>query len=69
MIELKVEEYCHNCPDFKAVVIKSGGVTAHYDWANGSELVVSPTYTTIHCAHDARCRAVKRYLEKQQKGE
>lgn len=69
MIELKVEEYCHDCPDFEADVIKRGGMTAHCDWPNGSELVVSPSYTTIHCAHAARCRAVKRYLEKRQKGE
>lgn len=71
MIELKVEEYCHNCPDFEADVTKHGGMRLYdYPWVPGeSEVEVVGVHTTVRCAHAARCRAVKRYLEKQQKGE
>lgn len=61
MIELKVEEYCHNCPDFEADVVKNR--------IRDVVVFVDYTDTTITCAHAARCRAVKRYLEKQSKGE
>lgn len=61
MIKLKVEEYCHDCPDFEADVYKAR--------CDNLEMLAFVTHTTITCAHAARCRAVKRYLEKQQKGE
>lgn len=67
MIELKVEEYCHDCPDFEADVLKHGDTKGYYDFSG--ELVVTPSYTIVYCAHANRCRAVKRYLEKKQKGE
>lgn len=60
MIELKVEEYCHDCPDFEPDVHKDKYVDAE------DNLYLQRT--TIRCEHAARCRAVKRYLEKQ-KGE
>lgn len=69
MIELKVEAYCHDCPDFEPDVTKNrdryeGG----YDPITMETAVIEVMTTTVRCQHAARCRAVKRYLEKQ-KGE
>ena len=70
MIKLKVEEYCHNCPDFEADVTKTDKVYAsNYDWLTDSRVELTRSDTIVTCAHANRCRAVKRYLEKQQKGE
>ena len=70
MIELKVEEYCHDCPDFEADVIKS---KESYENRYNPMTMQTEEHvfvrTTVHCAHANRCRAVKRYLEKKQKGE
>lgn len=66
MIELKVESYCHDCPDFEADVSKRRETLRD----DGSDVaLLEYQYTMVRCAHAARCRAVKRYLEKQQKGE
>ena len=62
MITLKVEEYCHDCPDFEPEVIKH----KIRDEINFVGDIMMNTH--IYCQHAARCRAVKRYLEKQ-KGE
>ena len=58
MIELKVKEYCHNCPDFAAKV----SVREHDD---GN--MVNPTKfydTTVTCSHAKRCEGIMRYLDK-----
>ena len=52
MIELKVKEYCHNCPDFAAKV----SVREHDD---GN--MVNPTKfydTTVTCSHAKRCEGI-----------
>ena len=55
MIELKVEPYCHSCPEFdtdiKQVLLQSVGKP--YVEAN----------TTIYCKHRTRCKFVKEYLK------
>lgn len=58
MIRLAVEEYCHNCLEFEP---KSSTSTL---CADNSEKIVN---TTVTCKHINRCRAIKRYLEKENK--
>lgn len=70
MIELKVEMYCHECPDFEAdVSSRTESIDVGYNTFLGEFETKKVHSTTVRCAHAARCRAVKRYLEKQQKGE
>ena len=70
MIELKVEEYCHSCPDFEADVTKSkDSYESRYNPMTMETEEHVFVRTTVRCEHAARCRAVKRYLEKRQKGE
>lgn len=56
MIELKVHNYCHNCPDFKPVSTSSAFVGFHEELYN--------THVII-CVHHERCKKIKEYLEKQ----
>ena len=58
MIKLKVEGYCHECPDFDARVN-----TKIDELTNGDE-VIRVINTTVTCTHATRCKAIKRYLEK-----
>lgn len=57
MIRLAVEEYCHNCLEFEP---KSSTTLCTDDLGR----VVN---TTVTCKHINRCRAIKRYLEKENK--
>ena len=64
-INLKVEEYCHNCPDFvpdtEVDYLHQEGINPitykHEDR--------SICETTIKCKHKKRCAAQMRYLQKQ----
>lgn len=49
MIELKVEEYCHDCPEFEADCCKV--------YANGHI-----ERTMVKCANAAKCSRIRRYL-------
>ena len=61
MIELKVKEYCHNCPDFEAkVTVQDTDLFA----AGESESVGRFCNTTVSCSHAKRCEGIKRYLER-----
>lgn len=69
MIELKVEPYCHDCPDFEADVSKRHErVEGAFDQRIMDYPVKEIYCTIVRCAHANRCRAIKRYLEKP-KGE
>lgn len=58
MIELKVEEYCHNCPEFEADVdVDDFG----YKTYNG---YILHTNTTVKCEHAKRCQAIFEYFMK-----
>lgn len=58
MIELKVKEYCQNCPDFAAKV----SVREHDD---GDTINPTKIYdTTVTCSHAKRCEGIMRYLDK-----
>ena len=64
MIELKVAEYCENCPDFEAHVEKYTSSYHDFDTMTDETL----TYTQITCEYRDRCRCMKDWLAKQ-KGE
>lgn len=56
MITLKVEEYCHNCPDFSAkVAVKE---------SEAEKVKLRTCETTVTCSHAKRCEGIKRYLDK-----
>ena len=57
MIELHIEDYCHSCPDFEADVSKNA-----FRNLEGDKVI----NITVYCEHQHRCRAIKRYLEKQE---
>ena len=55
MIELKVEDYCHDCPDFEPDCCKV--------FANGKiERIM------VHCSYANRCRRITERLEKVVEG-
>ena len=58
MIKLKVAEYCHNCPEFKADVDVDdfGYVT--------SEGYILNTTTTVKCKYAKRCMSMFDYFKK-----
>ena len=60
MITLKVEEYCHNCPDFSAKV----AVKEKEKVCEAENLKIRVCETTVTCSHAKRCEGIKRYLDK-----
>lgn len=60
MIELKVEEYCQNCPDFAAKV----SVKEEEMASLGDTQPIRLCNTTVTCAHAKRCGGMVRYLDK-----
>lgn len=61
MIRIDVEEYCHQCLDFSADVIKPQRV---------EQIDGKPVFsdTIVQCVHRKRCAGIKRFLEQQAKG-
>ena len=58
-IKLEVEDYCEWCMDFSAEV--TSPVKTHIP---GHEDLIL-TDTIVRCEYRNRCRAIKRYLERQ----
>lgn len=58
MIILDVEKYCHECPVFEADVHS-------YEWFSNDVKVEHRHH--IRCKYRDRCRAIKGYLEKENK--
>jgi hypothetical protein len=54
-IELRVEPYCQDCPEFEAKPVK-------LTFTNGS------SRTNIFCVHEWRCKAILRYLKQKESG-
>ena len=50
MIKLEVEDYCHDCRDFEA--------DTYYHCPEINSI-------SIFCEHRNKCRAIKKYLDKQ----
>lgn len=57
MIQLDIEPYCHNCPDFVPDV-RSGNEIQTFDGNYHSD-------TMVFCKHERRCAAVERYIRKE----
>lgn len=62
MIKLDIREYCHNCLDFEADVERGQKCLMHRDDAG---TMIHQTDTIVRCEHRNRCKAIKRYLEKE----
>lgn len=62
MIRVEVHEYCSECSDFDASIIKPEKIEV-YGKDGDYEIVKSDTI--IRCKHSRRCETIKRYLEKQ----
>ena len=55
MIELKVDEYCHNCPEFEAQVDK-----VYRTYKAEPEV-----HTTVTCEHRSKCECIRKCVESQ----
>ena len=55
MIQLQVEPYCHQCPDFCSEVMKTDPV-----YLGDTKLTLSDTI--VKCAYRKRCAGIYRYL-------
>ncbi len=64
MIRVEVEEYCQNCLDFNPDVTKPQRVIAPM-----TEEPLHLGNTVIRCSYRNRCASIKRYLERQSKGD
>jgi hypothetical protein len=60
MIVINVEDYCHQCLDFKPDVT----APTRDLLTNGD---IRQTDTVIQCVYRKRCAGIKRYLEQQMK--
>lgn len=69
MITLKVEDYCHDCPDFEPDVEKEVQRWEGVDYDTMTSYDYTRAHTTIYCKHRYRCESVKSYLERQKKEE
>ena len=58
MITLKVEEYCHNCPEFEPDVDKDKEEMIEYNMMSRSEVREVFCTTTVTCQHHHRCAAI-----------
>lgn len=54
MIQLNVENYCQECPDFDPVTERL--------YAGGEVAMI-----IVSCEHKERCERIKRYLEEESK--
>lgn len=59
MIELRVEDYCHDCLDFSADVKQPERLYA------GDEVCATIGTTIVRCEYAKRCASIKRYLERR----
>lgn len=64
MINLKVEKYCENCPEFEADVDKTS-----YFSSSMQSIHKSFCNTVITCEHRGRCRVIMDYLSKEKNDE
>ena len=69
MIVLKVEDYCHNCPEFEPDVSKDEQELVEFDMMNRCEKRHVLCDTTVTCHHRYRCAAIYEHAAKQVKKE
>lgn len=58
MITLKVEEYCHNCPEFEPDVDKNEEEIVEFNFASRTENRKVFCTTTVTCQHRHRCAVI-----------
>lgn len=56
MIELKVEKYCENCPEFEPDISRFSFINGCGDDFYG---------TTVSCKHKARCAEIAEYMRER----
>ena len=69
MITLKVEDYCHNCPEFEPDVDKNEHELVDYNCMTRVEKRIVHCTTTVTCQHRHRCAAIYEHAAKQVKKE
>ena len=74
MIQLFIEDYCHNCPDFEPDIDKNKlrFTDDDTDWMIELNIPFDPCpicETNIRCKHRKRCKSMMRHLEKELKKE
>ena len=67
MITLKVEEYCHNCPEFEPDVDKDEQEMISYDMSMRQENRTIYCTTTVTCQHRYKCAAIYEHASKTRK--
>lgn len=60
MITLKVDEYCHNCPEFEPSVDRT--TMCSDDFFGNPSMVL--TETVVTCEHKQRCQSIHAYIVK-----
>ena len=63
MINLKVDSYCHNCPEFEADVKKESFVADDLDDIHNYVIERTITNTSVTCKHRTRCLGMVEYLK------
>ena len=67
-INLKVEEYCQNCPDFEPDVQRQTETLTACDLSDPYRFMSNVRHvcnTLVECKYRKRCAAQMRYLQKQ----
>jgi hypothetical protein len=64
MIELTIDPYCQNCPEFEPDVDKNVYTLNSMDFR--LEDPITKCDTTITCKHKLRCKSMMRQLKKEQ---
>ena len=67
MIDLEVESYCSQCPEFEADVKKESFVAEDYEDMYIIERTI--TNTSVTCKHRTRCLGMVEYLKGEIKRE
>ena len=63
MIDLKVESYCQQCPEFEADVKKDSFVEEDFDDIHNYVIERTITNTSVTCKHRTRCLGMVEYLK------
>ena len=69
MIDLKVESYCSQCPEFEADVKKESFVTDDLDDIYNYIVERTITNTSVTCKHRTRCLGMVEFLKEEIKRE
>lgn len=63
MIELVVEEYCSECPEFEPDVDRDETAATITDFSEPKGFrIIRSCNTIIRCTHAARCARIQQYL-------